>query len=41
MATGMAWKSIIEEWRGSITEEVISWACVCSEAIQRAYDLAM
>jgi uncharacterized protein (DUF433 family) len=24
VATGMAWKSIIEEWRGSITEEAIA-----------------
>jgi uncharacterized protein (DUF433 family) len=24
VAAGMAWKSIVEEWRGSITEEAIA-----------------
>ena len=24
VASGMAWKSIVEEWRGSITEEAIA-----------------
>lgn len=26
VATGLAWKSIVEEWRGSITEEAIAEA---------------
>ena len=43
VAAGMAWKSIIEEWRGSITEEAIAEAVrLAREAFQEhAQDLAV
>lgn len=43
VASGMAWKSIVEEWRGSIGEEAISEAVrVASETFrQHAHELGL
>ncbi len=43
VASGMAWKSIVEEWRGSIGEEAISEAVrVASEAFrEHAHELGL
>ncbi len=43
VATGMAWKSIVEEWRGSITEEAIAEAVRLARETFRehAHELAM
>ncbi len=43
VAAGMAWKSIIEEWRGGITEEAIAEAVSLARETFRehAHELAM
>jgi len=43
VAAGMAWKSIIEEWRGGITEEAIAEAVrLALETFrEHAHELAM
>ena len=43
VAAGMAWKSIIAEWRGSITEEAIAEAVRLARETFRehAHELAM
>ena len=43
VATGMAWKGIVEEWRGSITEEAIAEAVrAASETFRgHAHELAL
>lgn len=43
VASGIAWESIVEEWRGSITEEAIAEAVrVASETFRgHAHELAL
>ena len=43
VATGMAWKSIVEEWRGSISEEAIAEAVRAARQMFRehAHELAV
>ena len=43
VATGMAWKSIVEEWRGSITEEGIAEAVRAARQTfsEHAHELAV
>ena len=43
VASGMAWKSIVEEWRGSITEEAIAEAVRAARETFRehAHELAV
>ena len=43
VASGMAWKSIVEEWRGSISEEAIAEAVRLARATfqEHSHELAM
>jgi uncharacterized protein (DUF433 family) len=43
VASGMAWKSIVEEWRGSISEEAIAEAVRLARASfkEHAHELAI
>jgi uncharacterized protein (DUF433 family) len=43
VAAGMAWKSIVEEWRGSITEEAIAESIMLAREMfqEHAHELAV